>query len=194
MPPKSIITEKDILKAAFDIVRKKSFEHLSARNIAKKLNCSTQPIYSIYKNMKNFEEKLIQYIKEFVIINYLLPNSEERQFFNIGMGYIMLAKKDRELYKILFISGKMELDFDNELYPINNIQLIEIMKKDPSLKNLEEYQLKRMLKNMWIYTHGITSFIYAYPDSISDEMIYKTVNEMGFIVIQWEHLEGKNHF
>ena len=45
MPPRKRIFREDILKAAVDLVREQGTLALSVRNIAGKLNCSTQPIY-----------------------------------------------------------------------------------------------------------------------------------------------------
>lgn len=41
----TIIAQEVIIEAAFELVRKEGFEVLSARNIAKQIGCSTQPIY-----------------------------------------------------------------------------------------------------------------------------------------------------
>ena len=46
MPPQKRIFREDILEAAADLVRQEGPAALSVRNIAKKLGCSTQPVYS----------------------------------------------------------------------------------------------------------------------------------------------------
>ena len=45
MPKSTVIAQEVIIEAAFELVRKEGFEVLSARNIAKQIGCSTQPIY-----------------------------------------------------------------------------------------------------------------------------------------------------
>ena len=44
--PKQKITKEMIIETAFEIVRKEGLENLLVKNIAAKLNCSVQPIYS----------------------------------------------------------------------------------------------------------------------------------------------------
>ena len=49
MPKPTTITQEVIIETAFEMVRKEGFAVLSARNIAKQIGCSTQPIYWCYK-------------------------------------------------------------------------------------------------------------------------------------------------
>ena len=51
MARKKTITHDQILNAAYDLVVEQGFKSFTARNIAKKMNCSTQPIYLEFKNM-----------------------------------------------------------------------------------------------------------------------------------------------
>ena len=51
MPPKVKITKENIIQAAMDIVRNAGADALNARNIAAKLDCSTQPIFSNFATM-----------------------------------------------------------------------------------------------------------------------------------------------
>ena len=45
------ITKERILKAAAEVVRKEGAEALNARRIAAEIGCSTQPVYSQFRNM-----------------------------------------------------------------------------------------------------------------------------------------------
>lgn len=105
MPPKAKITKEDIIAASVDIVRENGADALNARSIAKKLNCSTQPIFSNFKSMEELRYDVLQYSVE-VFRNYQkdVVKSEEYQAYKAaGMGYIKFAKEERELYKLLFM-------------------------------------------------------------------------------------------
>jgi len=54
----TIIAQEVIIEAAFELVRKEGFEVLSARNIAKQIGCSTQPIYWCYKSMDEIKAEV----------------------------------------------------------------------------------------------------------------------------------------
>jgi AcrR family transcriptional regulator len=50
----------NILKTAFAIVREEGIENLNARNIARRLNSSTQPVFSFFENMAELKTAVFQ--------------------------------------------------------------------------------------------------------------------------------------
>ena len=52
---RKVYTKDQILKAAYDVVAKEGFKGFTARNIAKKMGISTQPIYLEFKNMEDLK-------------------------------------------------------------------------------------------------------------------------------------------
>ena len=58
MPKSTIISQDVIIETAFEMVRQEGFSILSTRNIAKKIGCSTQPIYWCYKNMNDLKAEI----------------------------------------------------------------------------------------------------------------------------------------
>ena len=50
--PKLKFTKEVIVDAAYDILKEEGFESISARKIAKKLNCSTAPIYFNFETVE----------------------------------------------------------------------------------------------------------------------------------------------
>ena len=51
------IQREDIINTAFEIVKEKGMEGLNARDVAKKLNCSIQPIFYQFSNMEELKQK-----------------------------------------------------------------------------------------------------------------------------------------
>ena len=183
MPPKQSITKEMVVDAAFVLVRKKGIAALSARNIAKSLNCSTQPIYSCFKTMSDLEKEVIQKAAGFVQDRYLVSKTkQENNFKSIGLGYIAMAKKEKHLFDLLYLSGRVRLDFENHVFPVDTALLINVMRRDPYLADLPEDDLLELLGHMWIYTHGLTVLTSANP-SVSDAFVHKALDEMGHLVI-----------
>lgn len=184
MPPKKTITKEMVIDAAFELVRKKGIAALSARNIAKALNCSTQPVYSCFTNMKMLEKEIIQQAAEFVMEKYLISETKQvHNFMSIGLGYIAIAKKEKHLFDFLYVSGKVPLDFENHEFPIDTDLLLGVMKKDPYLADLPREDLLNLLCHMWIYTHGLTVLTSTNP-SISEGFIHNALEEMGHSVVK----------
>ena len=189
MPPSQTITKEKILDAALTIVRTEGIERLSARNIAKTLKCSTQPIYSTFKNMEILEKAVIQKAFRFIIDNYMIGyKPTDNNFLNMGLSSIEIARKEQKLFQMLYLSGKVRIDFENNVFPFDKDELIAGMKKDPFLAELGKERRERILFNMWIYTHGLSALVNANP-SISNDFIFTALDEMGRIVIEWEFMQ-----
>ena len=58
MPPKAKITKEMILNTVLEITRKTGFETVNARSIASRLQCSTRPIFTCYKNMDELKKRI----------------------------------------------------------------------------------------------------------------------------------------
>ena len=65
MPPKKRITRELILKKAFDMVHEEGIDSLNARALAKKLNCSTMPIFQSFQDMRDLKMEVKRWIDEY---------------------------------------------------------------------------------------------------------------------------------
>ncbi|MCI7222801.1 MULTISPECIES: TetR/AcrR family transcriptional regulator [Fusobacterium] len=64
MARKSIYTKEMILDSAIKIFKREGSEAITAKNIAKELNCSVAPIYSIYISLDDLKKDLSKCIEE----------------------------------------------------------------------------------------------------------------------------------
>lgn len=58
--PKQRITKEMIIDAAFQLLREGGMEQILVKNIAEKIGCSVQPIYSYCKNMEGLHRELAE--------------------------------------------------------------------------------------------------------------------------------------
>ena len=58
MARKESITKDVILSAAFAILEEEGISQVTARKLAARANCSTQPIFRIYRNMEELTQEL----------------------------------------------------------------------------------------------------------------------------------------
>ena len=56
MPPKPKITREQILRGALSLVRERGAAFLTAKSLAERLSCSTQPIFWHFENMDALKE------------------------------------------------------------------------------------------------------------------------------------------
>lgn len=152
MARKESITIQDILNTAFEMTREEGFSNVTARKVAAKAGCSTQPIFRVYKNMEELwaavYEKAVEFFRDYYD---LYPRTGNAPFSNLGMAYIAFAREEKHLFQLLFVS---EFSGRKSLYEILNGEkgnvIFEINRaaaegcKDP----------QGMFMRMWLFIHG----------------------------------------
>ncbi len=152
MARKETITKMDILNAAFEMVSEEGFEHISARTLAAKAGCSTQPIFRIYKNMEELGNDLFeQVILYFEAYYERFPRKNDKPFVSLGLAYIRFAQDNPKLFQLLFVSEKRN---GKSLYDILNGTNGAVVKE---INNAKFYGCKNpsaLFMKMWICIHG----------------------------------------
>ena len=128
MAQTKIITKENILKAGFLIIKEEGDNKLNARNLAKKLSCSTQPIYDSFKNMNVFHEELVNYVRKF----YYGFVSENHKVF--------MHKKDNVQVQVMYTLEKLEkvISRTEKLNEVINILEPKIQILEEQLMNFSE--------------------------------------------------------
>ena len=134
MPPKKQINKEQIIDKSYEIVRENGFEYLSARTLAKSLNCSTQPIYMSFRDMNELKNALAE--KSICFMLQYIKNYSEKNYpplLSKILGYVQFANEEKYLFQLIFSSEILSLDKARELISQN-----------------DELEL-----NMLVYAHGI---------------------------------------
>lgn len=152
MARKETITMQMILDTAFAMTREEGFANVTARKVAAKAGCSTQPIFRVYKNMDELWNAVYSRAADFFRDYYgLYPRIGKAPFVNLGMAYISFAREEKHLFELLFVSSGqarksmyeiLNGNSGNVVYEIN--QAAAQGCSDPS----------DMFMKMWIFIHG----------------------------------------
>ncbi|MDE7254093.1 MAG: TetR/AcrR family transcriptional regulator [Acetatifactor sp.] len=106
MARKESITIQMILDTAFEMTREEGFASVTARKVAAKAGCSTQPIFRVYKNMEELweavYERAVGYFQDYYS---LYPRVGKTPFSNLGMAYIAFAREESHLFELLFLTA-----------------------------------------------------------------------------------------
>lgn len=74
-----------------------------AKNIAEKLGCSVQPIYSYCSNMEELKKDVQKCAAEF-FREYVVAHIDKEDFFHsIGKAYLLLSKEEPYLFELYFL-------------------------------------------------------------------------------------------
>lgn len=168
--PKQRITKEMVINAAFEIARKNGMEQVLVNNIAEKIGCSVQPIYSYCKNMddvrKTVTEQVSRFIQEYVVAHIC----KDDLFRSTGKSYIQLAQEEPHLFKIFILHQRQGITSLNDLYQSEaNPHIAENIAKELQISLA---QAKQLHLNMMIYTIGIgTIFSVSTPGISIDEIV-----------------------
>lgn len=64
MPPKAKFTKEEIIEAALEITRSEGFQALTARALGTKLGSSSRPIFTLFQNMDEVQQEVVNAAKE----------------------------------------------------------------------------------------------------------------------------------
>ena len=151
------IKKEDLVKGAIKIIRDQGEYELSARNLAKVVGCSTQPIFRIFKNMDDLKNTVYDDVYE--IQNKFIANGKEHQipFIGIGLSYIDFASKEKNLFKFLFMSSSSKNNNILEMAETDSGHIyVDMIKKSTGLS---EESSKQIYIYTWLIIHGIASMI-----------------------------------
>jgi len=106
MPPKTKITAAMIIEAAFEIIREQGLGNMTARTIAEKLGCSTQPVLYHFKSIEEIKravyERADAFHSEYISV---IGEDDENPMITIGLQYIRFAVNEKNLFHFLFQSN-----------------------------------------------------------------------------------------
>lgn len=181
VPPKIKFDKEAIVAAAFNVVRKKGWQGLSARSIAQELNSSTKPIYSRLNSMKNLEEEVIKKALTLIEEYASTPRTGDK-FLDHGYGYVLFAKHEKHLFKALFDERY------NQMYSELSVEVFQKLGRElsdhPHLKDIPKERLDNLRKARWLFTHGLASVINAgYGEIREDEQIIWLINVIDDLLI-----------
>lgn len=172
MPPKIKITLDAILDAGIEITRKKGIASVNARELAKTLGCSIQPIFRNFQNMDNLKTDLYKKAEN-VFDDHMRSGMECHPipFLGLGLAYIDFAKTEKNLFKFLFMSD----DF-------NGRSVFDMMKDEENRQvvgmisgatGLDLENAERLFIYIWVMTHGVASMVATDNSDFSEEQTVK---------------------
>lgn len=176
MARKVQITKDFLIDTAFKMTRTEGLMNVTARKLAAKAECSTQPIFRIYENMDELYQDIFKSSLNFFAFYYRrFPKDEAEPFVNLGLAYIRFAAQESHLFKLLFLP---ERSFGKSTYEILNgedgivVGEIEKARRD-GCQNTGD-----LFTKMWIFVHGAACMASIGDYDLNDEETKKLLKEV----------------
>lgn len=174
MPPQKRIFREDILKAAVNLVKEQGAQALSVRNIAKNLNCSTQPIYSEFENMETLRDELMSYIRE----HYLREDADS--YKQVALSFLHFAQREKNLFQLIYLRKRTE----GETFFEDPNEIETICKLEVNLK-LSHQQAAEMHRRMQYYCYSMAVMMATCYLNFSEEEISRELTEYYRIILSY---------
>ena len=187
MPARRKIQKEDIIQESVSIVAKEGINALNARKIAKKLGCSTQPLFYIYENMDDLKKDVMNEIVKIFDIEVLKSETGQLEYKDIGINYIRFAKEEPELFKIMFNRKINEGAFDFIDLTGSAKTILETISKQTGMSNEDA---KQFHLRMWLYVNGIASLAANQTVEFNDEEIAELLKDQYVSMLLYEVKKG----
>lgn len=170
MARKETITTETILETAFAMTREEGFANVTARKVAARAGCSTQPIFRTYKNMEELWAAV--YLKAasfFQDYCSLYPRSGKTvPFVNLGMAYIAFAREENHLFELLFLSGETQNSYRKSMYELLNGESGNVFYEINLARVQGCADPQGIFMKMWIFIHGAACMTLTGDYDLSD--------------------------
>lgn len=114
MPPKARFTKQEIQDCAFQILREKGAEGVTARELGAKLNASSRPVFTAYTGMEELKEELFNRALEAYEQSLLKSLYYTLPYKRAGMEMFNFSVRESELFRFLFFEKDRNRDKTGE--------------------------------------------------------------------------------
>lgn len=178
MPPKPKYTKEEIVGVAYELTREKGIDAVVAREVGKRLNTSSSPIFTIWSSM----EELKAEVRKLAILKYQQHMADIFDYFpsfkEFGMRCVSFAAEEPNLFRLLFLTKGEEhspyVRFKQEFESIF-IPLVEEIRNEFELSQSDAEDL---LNQMIIFANGIAAFVLTDTESFSKEAVSRHLSRV----------------
>lgn len=155
--PKQKITKEMVVEAAFSLAREGGLNKVIVKDIAEKLCCSVQPIYSYCQNMEGLRKDVMKRSDSFVK-EYISSHIDKNDFFrSTGYAYIRLSIEEPNIFRMFVMNERKNIHSLDELYLSETNPHVAGFIADTL--QIDISKARRLHMNMLTYTIGLGTIL-----------------------------------
>ena len=175
MPAVKKVSREAIIDAAVEVLRESGAAAINARSVAKKLGCSTQPIYLSFRSMDELKvdmtERAIElhtrHVREW--LNILDADGscykEHSHYSSFGIGFVKFAADEKYLFRWLYLDGVQPGQYRND------VLLSDIIAAIVNEYGYTEELARKLHQDMAYYSYGLAIMANTGHLQLTDEEI-----------------------
>lgn len=192
MPPKAKFTRKEITEAALNIVRTEGMSALTARALGMRLGSSARPIFTVFKNMEEVQQVVIESVKALYKESVKQGLTWEHPFKGVGTQYILFSIHEPKLFQLLFMTEQAGIPDFSGVLPLIEESYEEILLSIQKDYKISKFFAKNLYHHLWIYTHGIATLCATKMCRFTSEEISSMITEVCMSLLKTIKEKEKN--
>lgn len=182
MARKETVTREILIDTAFSLLREEGVEQVTARKLAARVGCSTQPIFRLYKNMEELQLELCDKMIDF-FENYYdqFQGMDDTPFVNLGLAYIQFAETEKNIFQALFLSQNRG---GKSLYELLNGSRGSVVREISKAKEAGKSNASELFMMMWIFIHGAACMVITGDYDLTEAETVKLLKDSYFAYAQ----------
>ncbi len=178
MPPKAKFSKDEIIQAALDIVRTDGFPALTARALGTRLGSSARPIFTVFENMEEVQQAVVEAAKKLYAEYVERGLSMELAFKGAGTQYIRFATEEPKLFQLLFMAEQEDIPSFSGILPLIEQNYENILLSVQNDYGIDETAAQSLYRHLWIYSHGIAALCATKVCQFTDAQIEEMLKEV----------------
>ena len=170
------ISKTSIIDAAIEIIRENGYEAVNARSVAGRLGCSTQPVFSNFRNMEDVMGEVLKAtlnIYNSFVSDSVKSGTDEPIYKAHGRAYIMFAVEEKNLFRLLFMR-----DRTNDPAPLEESTFHEVLPLIMNATGLNREQAAVFHFAMWAVVHGIAVMAATSYSELDMDFVSNTLTDV----------------
>lgn len=165
LPPKPRFTKEEIISVALDIARKDGENAITARSVANALGSSTRPLFTYFISMDELKFSVYDTVVRMLHSELEQGLQEKIPLHGIGARYIDFARREPNLYRMLFMSPMpSSVTYDQIIGRIAE-KISDIYGMNPSM-------IRCFCRDLWIAVNGLCTAIITGCCHFTDDQLY----------------------
>jgi AcrR family transcriptional regulator len=161
----------EIINTAFEMVRKTGWNGFSVTTVAKAINSSTMPIYSLFANVRELEDAVCLKAMELLKERMLEERTGDR-WIDQGISYVRFAEEEKYLFRCMWDGRNVELckAMGTDLNEFIALTLVDY----PLFAGLAELELKMIRLTRMMFAQKLAYWLNANSNYLIEKGITDT--------------------
>ncbi len=168
MPPKQKVTKEILLEHAYAIAEESGIQSVTSRSVAKRADCSIQPVFSHFATMEELRKETIDYTRMLFDKETLAFEQYPDFHLRVALWMFDLARNRKNLYRMVYLSDFSRDDQLTDLmmsFQVNERMLQQMLKE----LGLPYKVCFSIFQRRWLLLYGIATLICVDHANLSDE-------------------------